>query len=70
MENNKCLKCGSDELLCVPTVPGDEPHIAIGGPSLHQVPVTRWVCTKCGFIEQWICKSDDLARLKEEYGQA
>ena len=68
MEHNKCLKCGSDELVQVPLVPGDEPHIAVSGRGLHQVAITRCVCINCGFIEQWVDRHEDLKRLKQEYG--
>jgi hypothetical protein len=68
MENNKCLKYGSDELVCVPTVSGDQPHIAAGGTGLRQVPAIRYVRTRCGFIEQGVNDPRDPDCLKEEYG--
>jgi len=66
--SNECLKCGSDELVQAPFVPGDAPHITVGERSLHQVAVPRYVCVNCGFIEQWVDHRQDLNRLKEEYG--
>jgi ribosomal protein S27AE len=68
-QDNKCTKCGSTELLAIPGVPGEEPHIAVGHPVMHSVKVTRYVCGRCGYIEQWVESDGELAKLREEYGR-
>ncbi len=30
--------------------------------------VSRYVCTSCGFIEDWIDEKKDMAKLKKEHG--
>ena len=65
----ECGKCGSHELLEVPMTPGDHSHIVLGDNLLHTVPVTKYVCTDCGHIEEWVNSARDLARLKGEYRQ-
>ena len=67
-QSNCCLKCGSNELLRIPGVPGEEPHIAIGAARLHEAEVAKYVCAKCGYIEQWIENPSDLQELESAYG--
>jgi predicted nucleic-acid-binding Zn-ribbon protein len=69
MRDEKCVKCGSDDLIRVPIVPGEGPHIAIGDRIMHAVPLTQIVCGACGYIEMWVEGSENLARLRDEYGQ-
>lgn len=67
--DNRCAKCSSTNLLKIPTVPGDGPHIAIehrGG--LEMVAVSRFVCANCGYIEQWVHDLSELTELRAEYG--
>ena len=67
--DNKCLKCGSEELLKIPAVPGEGPHIVIGEPLMRPVLVSKHICTKCGFIEEWVENNEDLSKLRDEYGR-
>lgn len=66
---SKCCKCGSGDFVRIPMMAGAEPRIAVGEFGMHMVPITRVVCTRCGFIEQWISNPDDVEKLKREYGQ-
>lgn len=67
---SKCIKCGSEELLLIPTLVGEEPHIVVGEVGMHMVPITRMVCARCGYIEQWITNSEDLEKLRQEYDKS
>lgn len=67
-QNNKCTKCGSVDLLRIPIIPGEEPHIVVGERPMHMVAVTKFICGQCGFIEEWVESTDDLAKLRTEYG--
>jgi predicted nucleic-acid-binding Zn-ribbon protein len=67
-KTNKCIKCGSDKLLRIPSMPGDASSIAVGEPMIRCVLVTRYVCGECGFIEHWIDSSEALKKLRDEYG--
>jgi len=64
--HEKCGKCGSAKLLLVPETPGQHSHIVFGERVLQTVAVTTYVCTDCGFIEQWVNSKDELMKLKEE----
>lgn len=69
-KDGTCVKCGSDDLIRVPIVPGEGPHIAVENQRLlHAVPLTQVVCGSCGYIETWVQSPDDLARLREQYGR-
>ena len=66
MKNSKtCPKCGGTHILRVEDAGGDRGIRLILG-WLSVVPVTRYVCTDCGFAESWV---DDQyhAELKERY---
>jgi hypothetical protein len=67
-QNDKCTKCGSPNLIQIPVIPGDGPHIAVGVGVMHAIPVMQFVCGACGFIETWVAGDDDLAKLREQYG--
>lgn len=69
MKNTKrCPKCGCDVILKV----GYDPiwyrnqYIPVGITMFSAVPVTRYVCTGCGYSEEWIDKAD-IPRLREKY---
>ena len=64
---NQCAKCASSNLLRIPPVPGEEPHIAIGRRGMHPLTISKFVCGDCGYIEQWVSSDDDLAKLRSEY---
>jgi len=70
MQNNKCTKCSSPELLPIPPVPGEEPRIVIGERGMRAVAVRKYVCGQCGFIEEWVEHTTDLAELRKEYGHS
>ena len=67
--NNKCVKCGGTDLLRMPSIPGEGPHIVVGNYPMHSVPIVNLVCSKCGYIEAWIDSEKDLSKLREEYRQ-
>jgi hypothetical protein len=64
---NACLRCKSDEVVRVPPVPGDVPHIAVGDGPMHSVDVVTYVCTKCGLLEQRVDDPSDLELLRTHY---
>lgn len=60
MQNTgKCPKCGSEELLFVPSEPAfeNDPYIRSGGADrwmrVDGISVNRYVCLDCGHVEQW-----------------
>jgi ribosomal protein S27AE len=66
--NNTCPKCGSPDLLRIPTLPGESSRIAVGDLGMHAVAVSQYVCGACGYIERWVDDVADLDELRKEYG--
>jgi len=48
----------------VPATPGQHSHIVVGERVLQTIAVTTYVCTQCGFVEQWVNNQADLLVLK------
>lgn len=66
-----CVKCGSAAVVRVPAVKGGSGagnFILFGLWTSKRVPVTRYVCSACGFCEEWIDDSADVARVVEKFG--
>lgn len=69
MKNTKkCPKCSCDHLLRIeiPLRRYYENYIPIRWGGLDSVAVIRYVCTGCGYSEEWIDKAD-IPRLQEKY---
>jgi hypothetical protein len=66
--SKRCSKCQSAGIVRVPGQPW------VGGNNIrwpwNTVQVTRYLCTSCGFVEQWIDSANDIARVKKKYGAA
>jgi predicted nucleic-acid-binding Zn-ribbon protein len=63
----RCAKCRDVALLAVPATPGQHSHIVSGERVLHTVTVTTYVCTRCGYVEQWVDDEQDLLKLRAEW---
>jgi len=72
-DTKRCPKCRSADIILVP---GER---AEGGAG-NLIRVSRWnpfavvkpvlhVCGTCGYTENWLASSDDIARVKAIYGQ-
>lgn len=63
-----CPKCGSTQLA---HVPASQWLFARGGNAylgLHfgqKVLISKFVCTRCGYVEQWAERQQDLAALRQ-----
>lgn len=52
-QTKACPKCGCTKLLRVEDVGGDASiNLVLGW--FGAVPVTRYVCTECGYVESWV----------------
>ena len=67
--HSHCVRCGSSELIEVPSTPGDHSHIVTGNRVLQAVRITTYVCTDCGCVEQWVNGKEDLGRLHDALRQ-
>jgi predicted nucleic-acid-binding Zn-ribbon protein len=67
---SKCTKCGSRGILWIPGQTGafgSGNNIPVGKTIFSGVRVTRYVCDKCGYLEEWVESNSDLERLREKY---
>jgi hypothetical protein len=71
MKNSKiCAKCQNHEILRIPgeaRLFGVGNNILVGKTIFSAAMVTRYLCTTCGFSEEWIDSVDDIARVKKKY---
>src|SRR5579863_5521001 len=72
MKNSKtCPKCHCIDIVRIPgdvRAFGAENTIMVGGRFLPRfVRVTRYLCSKCGFSEEWIDSVEDVSKLKEAF---
>ena len=71
MRNSKtCPKCKSADILRIGG--GASAYdlgniIRVGWTMWSAVKVTRYLCGSCGFSEEWIDATDDIAKLKKKY---
>ena len=63
----RCPKSGSHNLVRVP----DDAHRYLGNSiSITKVvPVARYVCCDCGYVEDWVETQKDLETLQREYSR-
>ena len=70
MKNTKkCPKCGSHEIIKIPGKAGaygSGNNIPIGASILSAVPVDRYLCTECGYSEEWV-DLDNLEKVEKKY---
>lgn len=68
-----CPKCSSRHVVRVPDNPGRH----ASGNNIYtttltltgKVPVIRYVCGNCGYVENWVEQKSDLAKVSEKFGQ-
>lgn len=72
MRNTKvCGKCGSHDIVVVPGsvgIGGVGNNIMAGYTISSAVKVARYLCSGCGFMEEWVDDPDGLEKIKKKYG--
>ncbi|MDE7283829.1 MAG: hypothetical protein K2N85_09655 [Lachnospiraceae bacterium] len=73
MKNNgKCPKCSSVNIVRVP----DNPYRHASGNNIYtttatligKIPVIRYVCCDCGYVENWVEREKELEKIKQSFG--
>ena len=67
-----CPKCASPEIVRIP----DQPGRYASGNNIYttratlfgKIPVIRYVCCRCGYVENWVEGKEKLRRLQEIFG--
>lgn len=72
MKNSKkCLKCDSKNIIRIP----DSPHRHASGNNIYattvtlmgKIPVIRYVCCDCGYVENWIERENELEKIRRTF---
>lgn len=69
-KSGKCPKCGSKELIKVPgdTMPANAGRFIMTGlTNLSSVVFDRYVCSQCGYSEEYF-DYDGIAKLSKKFG--
>lgn len=73
MKNSKCCpKCNSNNVVRVP----DNPNRHASGNNIYtstitlikKIPVIRYVCCDCGYVENWVEKQKEREEIKRTFG--
>jgi predicted nucleic-acid-binding Zn-ribbon protein len=69
--SKKCPKCQSREIIRIPGNPrpaGVGNNVKFSFWDFAGIPVTRYLCGSCGYIEQWIDEAKEIDEIKDYYG--
>lgn len=73
MKNTRCCsKCHSESIVRVPDNPGRH----ASGNNIYtttmtligKIPVIRYVCCDCGYVENWVENRHELDKIKQTFG--
>lgn len=67
-----CPKCGSAHIVRVP----DNPARYASGNNIYtgtftlfgKIPVIRYVCCDCGYVENWVENQEELEAIRQAFG--
>lgn len=70
-QDHNCPKCQFSPMIRIP----DHPSRYASGNNIYlsrftlieKIPVIRYVCPECGYVENWIDTKKDLYRIKENF---
>lgn len=66
-----CPKCGSDRITRIPDngryAGGNNIYLRCTAALRGRIPVIRYVCCGCGYVEEWVEEKKDLERIAERF---
>lgn len=69
---NVCPKCGSQNVV---RIPGNARRYASGNniyttkaTLTGKIPVIRYVCCQCGYVENWVERRSQLEKIRQTFG--
>jgi len=68
--DGRCPKCGGDHVVRIPGAVGGYGagnNVPMGWFVFSAIKVSRYACTDCGFLEEWVDVPGDLKRLRERF---
>ena len=71
MKNSgQCPKCGSHDIIRVLT---RHDRLGLGVNIMVKiwptvaVPITRYLCSTCGYLEEWVDSPENIAKVRDQY---
>lgn len=67
-----CPKCGSAEIARIPDngryANGNNIYLRSAVVLADRIPMIKYVCCDCGYVEEWIESKADLEKIRERFG--
>ena len=67
-----CPKCGSAEIPPIPDngryANGNNIYLRSAVVLAGRIPMIKYVCCDCGYVEEWIESGGDLGKIRERFG--
>ena len=73
MKNSlRCPKCGSGRIARIPNngryANGNNIYLRSSVVLAGRIPLIKYVCCECGYVEEWVESGEDLAKIEREFG--
>ena len=73
MKNSlRCPKCGSGRIARIPDnsryANGNNIYLRSSVVLAGRIPLIKYVCCECGYVEEWVESGEDLAKIEREFG--
>ena len=73
MKNSlRCPKCGSGRIAWIPDngryANGNNIYLRSSVVLAGRIPLIKYVCCECGYVEEWVESGEDLAKIEREFG--
>lgn len=67
--SSSCPKCGEKKLMVIPKNIDEKGHAKSipAGFWKERVYIANYICSKCGFLEEWINSEEDLEALVKKH---
>lgn len=69
-DHKKCPKCSGTKIVKIPGRTDLDYFNFIKVGMFSSVYVTRYLCDKCGYSEEWIDEKEDIEKIVEKYGDS
>ena len=67
-----CPKCGSAVIARIPDIGryanGNNIYLRSAVVLAGRIPMIKYVCCDCGYVEEWIESGGDLGKIRERFG--
>lgn len=68
MRSGSCPKC-KEQQVYYQEKPLKNPRSVVGISSFGQARLQTYICTSCGYVEEYIHDNDDMLRIREKWTQ-